>query len=55
MYQYNVKATRYPSSTYTLSFKATADAVVHTVQFVIARLPFSFIRALTYLPEAKRW
>jgi hypothetical protein len=35
MYQYNVKTTSYPSNTYTLSFKATGDPVVHTVQFVI--------------------
>lgn len=35
MYQFNVKTTRYPSNTYTLSFKASGDSVVHTVQFVI--------------------
>jgi hypothetical protein len=35
MYQFNLKTTGYPSTTYTLSFKATGDPVVHTVQFVI--------------------
>jgi hypothetical protein len=35
MYQHNVKTTGYPSATYTLSFTATGDPVVHKVQFVI--------------------
>jgi hypothetical protein len=34
-YQLNVKTTRYPPNTYTLSFTATGDPVTHTVQFVI--------------------
>ena len=34
-YQLNVKTTRYPPATYTLSFTATGDPVTHTVQFVL--------------------
>lgn len=34
-YQLNVKTTRYPAATYTLSFTATGDPVTHTVQFII--------------------
>jgi hypothetical protein len=34
-YQLNVKTTRYPPATYTLSFVATGDPVTHTVQFVV--------------------
>ena len=35
MYQYNLKATGYPSGTYTLGFTVTGDPVTHTVQFII--------------------
>ena len=34
-YQLNVKTTRYPSGTYTLSFTVTGDPTTHSVQFVI--------------------
>ena len=34
-YLLNVKTTRYPARTFTLSFTATGDPVTHTVQFVI--------------------
>jgi hypothetical protein len=34
-YQFNIRTTRYPPNTYTLSFTATGDPVTHTVQFVI--------------------
>jgi hypothetical protein len=34
-YLFNVKTTKYPPATYTLSFTATGDPVTHTVQFVI--------------------
>ena len=34
-YLFNVKTTKYPSATYTLSFTVTGDPVTHTVKFVI--------------------
>jgi hypothetical protein len=34
-YKFNVKTSRYPAATYTLSFTATGDPVTHTIQFVV--------------------
>lgn len=34
-YLFNVKTTKYPSATYSLSFTVTGDPVTHTVKFVI--------------------
>jgi hypothetical protein len=34
-YLFNLKTTKYPAGTYTLSFTVTGDPVTHTVQFVI--------------------
>jgi hypothetical protein len=34
-YQLNVKTTKYPAGTFTLSFTAAGDPVTHTVKFVL--------------------